>query len=184
MAAWEAAARVVDAQRGFDEGGYWERGDNPECERHVGRLLEAWRSHGGPVAFARHDSDDVASPSHPSNPGEGVEGGARRRAGPRGRQRVHSAFHGGPDLNAWLRDRGISGVAVRGAQTNVCCDTTARVAHDLGYDALLVVGAIHTFDLVAPNHQPYRTREITQITVLAQDGEFARVVYIDELVGR
>ena len=39
----------------------------------------------------------------------------------------------GPDLDAWLRSRGIDTVAIAGYMTQICCDTTARQAMHLGY---------------------------------------------------
>jgi 3-oxoacyl-[acyl-carrier protein] reductase len=64
---------------------------------------------------------------------------------------VHSSFHGDVDLDAWLRERGIGAIAVCGIQTNVCCETTARIGSDLGYDVWFVLDATHTFDLTAPD---------------------------------
>ena len=59
---------------------------------------------------------------------------------------VHSSFHADVDLDAWLRERQIGAIAVCGIQTNVCCETTARIGSDLGYDVWFVLDATHTFD--------------------------------------
>ena len=40
---------------------------------------------------------------------------------------VNSAFHGSPDLHAWLVAQGIERIVVCGITTNHCCETTARV---------------------------------------------------------
>ena len=64
---------------------------------------------------------------------------------------VHSAFHGDADLDGWLREREIPGLAICGIQTNVCCETTARLACDLGYDVSFVIDATHTFDAAGPD---------------------------------
>ena len=64
---------------------------------------------------------------------------------------VHSSFHGDVDLDVWLRERGIGAIAVCGIQTNFCCETTARIGSDLGYDVWFVLDATHTFDTAAPD---------------------------------
>ena len=43
----------------------------------------------------------------------------------------------------WLRDQGIGSIAICGIQTNVCCETTARMGSDLGYDVLFITDATY-----------------------------------------
>ena len=62
-------------------------------------------------------------------------------------KQVNSAFHGEPDLDAWLRGRGIRQLVLCGIQTNMCVETSARLAGNLGYDVVLPIDATHTFDL-------------------------------------
>jgi nicotinamidase-related amidase len=95
---------------------------------------------------------------------------------------VHSAFLGQPDLHAWLQEQGIGAVAICGVQTNMCCETTARMASDLGYEVMFVLDATHTFDIEAPNHQVYRAREIARYTGLNLGEGFAKVVQTRELL--
>jgi nicotinamidase-related amidase len=97
---------------------------------------------------------------------------------------VHSAFLGEPDLHAWLREREISGVAVCGIQTNMCCETTARQAGDLGYDMLFVLDATHTFDIVAPDGTVHVADAIAGYTALTLAADFGTVVSTSELIGR
>ena len=47
---------------------------------------------------------------------------------------VNSAFYGDPDLHAWLQEQGIRELVICGIQTNMCVETTARMAGNLGYD--------------------------------------------------
>ncbi|HHC08831.1 MAG TPA: cysteine hydrolase [Actinobacteria bacterium] len=182
---WDGATAlvVVDVQQGFDDTAYWGARNNPDCEANIARLLEAWRDYGWPVVYVRHDSRDPHSPLAPGRPGNAFKEVLAGEPDLLVTKDVHSAFHGTPDLDGWLRRMDVSGVAVCGIQTNVCCETTARVACDLGYDVLFVVDATHTFDIVASNHKVYRAREVARYSALTIDGEFGRVVYTDELVG-
>ncbi|HEX3319045.1 MAG TPA: isochorismatase family protein, partial [Solirubrobacteraceae bacterium] len=59
---------------------------------------------------------------------------------------VNSAFLGTPDLNAWLREQDIDEVVVCGITTNQCCETTARMAGNLGFRTLFALDATHAFD--------------------------------------
>jgi len=95
---------------------------------------------------------------------------------------VHSAFHGSPDLGAWLTEHGITGIAVCGIQTNMCCETTARVGSDLGFELVFVLDATHTFDIIGPNRHVYRAREISRYTALTLDADFGQVVSTSDLV--
>ncbi|MDQ6874231.1 MAG: isochorismatase family protein [Actinomycetota bacterium] len=66
-------------------------------------------------------------------------------------KQVHSAFYGEPDLHQWLQAQGLRSVAVSGITTDHCCETTTRMAGDLGYDTYLVLDATHTFDRRHPD---------------------------------
>ena len=59
---------------------------------------------------------------------------------------VNSSFHGEPSLDEWLDGQGIEQIYVCGITTNHCCETTARVGGNLGYDVRFVLDATHTFD--------------------------------------
>ncbi len=60
-----SALIVVDVQRAFDDAEFWGPRNNPDCERNVGLLIDAWRAGGDPVVFVRHDSAEPGSPLAP-----------------------------------------------------------------------------------------------------------------------
>jgi nicotinamidase-related amidase len=181
---WNGATAliVIDVQKGFDDAAQWGERNNPDCERNIGKLIAAWREHRWPVVFVRHDSTSVGSPLQPGTPGHAFKDVITGKPDLLVAKSVHSAFHGSPDLDAWLAEHGIAGIAVCGIQTNMCCETTARVGSDLGYDLLFVLDATHTFDLVGPNHMVYRAREIARYTALTLDAGFGKVVSTTDLV--
>jgi len=141
---------VVDVQTGFDEPGWGPR-NNPGCEANVAALISAWRHRQAPMVFVRHDSRIPGSPLAPSAPGNRFKHVVSGEPDLLVTKHVHSAFSGSPSLDAWLRSRALSDVAVCGITTNHCCDTTARTASDLGYQVLFVLDATHAFDQLGPD---------------------------------
>src|SRR5439155_16224833 len=91
-------------------------------------------------------------------------------------KKVHSSFHGDVELDVWLRERGIGAIAGWGIQTNFCCETTARIGSDLGYDVWFVLDATHTFDTAAPDGEVVPAAEMARMTGINLQGEFAEVV--------
>lgn len=140
---------IIDVQAGFDDPA-WGPTTNPGCEANVARLAAAWAAAGAPIVVVRHDSTSPASPLHPSSPGNAVKAEALV-AGPAAiiAKSVNSAFYGEPALEPWLRDRGIASVVLCGIQTNMCVETTARMAGNLGFDVTVALDATRTFDLEA-----------------------------------
>lgn len=173
---------VIDMQKGFDDGTYWGPRNNPDCEANVEQLITAWRDQDWPIVYVRHDSGTPGSPLAPSSKGNDFKEAIKGSPDLLVVKSVHSAFYGNPDLNAWLTEHGISGVAICGIQTNMCCETTARMASDLGYDVLFVEDATHTFDLVTETKKVYRAREIARYSMLTFAADFGRVVRTSDLV--
>jgi nicotinamidase-related amidase len=98
-------------------------------------------------------------------------------------KQVNSAFYGAPDLDAWLRQRGISSFALCGITTNHCVETTARMGGNLGYDVLFVLDACATFDREGPDGEVVTAEELTRATAASLHDEFATVVSTRDLVG-
>lgn len=176
-----SALLVIDVQRGFDEPG-WGRRDNPACDANVARLLEAWRSRAHPVVVVRHDSVEPDSPLQPGSPGNRLKDIVPDDPDLLVTKHVNSAFYGRPDLHAWLRGQGIRRLAICGITTNHCCETTARMAGNLGYAVDFVLDATHTFDRAGPDGRVVAAEEFARATAASLHGEFARVVATDELL--
>ncbi|MEV7974176.1 cysteine hydrolase family protein [Cellulomonas sp. NPDC089187] len=173
---------VVDVQRGFDDAGYWGPRDNPECEAHVAELLAFWRSRSWPVVFVRHDSTTPGSVLAPGAAGHAFKDVITGEPDLLVRKSVNSSFHGTPDLDAWLRGAGIDEVVICGITTNHCCETTARLAGNLGYETYFAIDATHTFDREGLEGTTIPAATLSAITAANLHGEFATVVGTRELI--
>lgn len=172
---------VIDVQRGFDDADFWGPRDNPDCESNIAALLALWRTSRWPVVFVRHDSGNPDSPLAAGQSGndfkEFVTGSPHLLVS----KTVNSAFHGTPDLDAWLRAEGIGQVVICGITTNHCCETTARIAGNLGYDTYFAIDATHTFDRPDLNGSTITAETLSTITAANLHQEFATVVMTREL---
>ncbi len=165
---------VVDVQQGFSDPS-WGRRDNPACEENIAALLASWRERGWPVVLVRHDSDEEGSPLAAGSPGNALQplvGDGDLTVA----KSVNSSFHGEPSLQAWLDGEGIERIYVCGITTNHCCETTARVGGNLGYDVYFVLDATHTFDREDPWGGVVPAEELARVTATNLHGEFATVV--------
>jgi nicotinamidase-related amidase len=172
---------VVDVQQGFGDP-VWGARNNPRCEDNIATLIGAWRSKGQPVVFVRHDSTEPGSPFTPGRAGNDFQEILSGEPDLLVVKSVNSSFHGEPDLAAWLRAEGIRRIAVCGIQTNMCCETTARVAANLGFEVDFVLDATHTYDLPAHGGGTISAEELSRVTASNLDPEFGRVVDTREAV--
>jgi nicotinamidase-related amidase len=174
---------VVDMQRAFDDEAFWGPRNNPDCERNVGALIEAWRAAGQPVVFVRHDSVED-SPLRPGEPGNVFKDVVDDEPDLLVSKHVNSAFHGEPDLAEWLRANDVEAFTVCGIQTNMCCETTARVGANLGFEMRFVLDATHTFDLPDRDGGTISADELRRVTAANLDPEFGEVLSTEDTVAR
>jgi nicotinamidase-related amidase len=171
----DPALVIVDVQQAFEDPA-WGRRNNPGCERNIAALLEHWRERGRPVVFVRHDSVEPDSPLRPERPGNAFKDVISGEPDVLVTKSVNSSFHGEPDLQAWLDGEGIGTIYVCGITTNHCCETTARVGGNLGYDVRFVLDATHTFDRPDPQGEIVPADELARATATNLHGEFATVI--------
>jgi nicotinamidase-related amidase len=173
----DTALILIDVQRGFDNPEVWGPRNNPGAEANMKALLDAWQARRLPVVLVHHDSTKPDSPLRPGQPGNDFKpelDGARPDLvfG----KKVNSAFIGDIDLDAWLKRRGITSIVLGGIQTNFCCETTARMGGNLGYDVTFALDATYTFDLEGPDGTVLTADELSRATATnLHGGGFATV---------
>lgn len=177
-----SALLVVDIQDSFKAtASRWEQRSNPKFEENVDRLIQAWRGAGLPVIFILHtDPDpgfDTASPFFKlmdflkPEPGEPVI-----------LKNTRNAFTS-TNLQEMLREKGVERLVVTGISTEQCCETTTRVAADLGFDVDFVTEATRTFPITdAVTGEVLSTDEIIRRTEMVLRGRFARIATVAGLV--
>lgn len=173
---------VVDVQSGFDDP-RWGTRNNPQCEDNIASLIDHWRQIGEPLVYVRHDSTTEGSPLRPGEPGNALREFVDGQPDLLVTKSVNSAFYGEPDLDAWLRSEGVDSVVICGVQTNYCCETTARMAGNLGYETVFVLDATHTFDQTDLDGVVIPADQLARVTAANLQGEFAQVVSTADLVG-
>ena len=173
---------VVDAQQGFDDPSWGVR-NNPACDDNIAALVDDWSSHDRPLVYVRHDGTEEDSPLAPGTPGNELRD-YLSRAEPHllVSKQVNSAFHGSPDLHAWLLGQQAAGIVVCGITTNHCCETTVRVGANLGHDVLFPIDATFCHDRRHPDGTTLGADELTRATAASLHDEFANVTTTEEIL--
>ena len=174
---------VIDVQKGFAEHNVRGERNNPDCEANVARLIEAWRESNLPVVFVKHNSKSETSVLRPNQPGNDFKDVITGEPDLLVTKSVNSAFYGTPDLYQWLKANDIDSVAICGIQTNMCCETTARMAGNLGLDTWFVLDATHTFAKEF-NGKKISAEELAQTTAVNLSGEFAEILSTEVAISR
>jgi nicotinamidase-related amidase len=139
-----SALIVLDVQESFRQQPIWAASSNPGIADQVNRLVTAARNRGDLVVWVLHADAGTGTVFDPEN------GYVRLMAGlvpghgePVLTKTSHNAFTT-TNLQQLLTIRGIGHVIVCGIRTEQCCETTARVASDLGYAVTFVTEATAT----------------------------------------
>lgn len=183
--ATSAALVVVDVQQGFADAAFWGPRDNPDAEQNIADLVAAWEASGRPVVLVRHTSV-AGRPLAADAPGHAFQPVvADVEPALLVDKTVNSAYYGTPDLHAWLTAAGIEQLVLCGIQTNMCVETTARMAGNLGYRVVLPIDATHTFDLAGPDGTVVPAADLARATAAnLHGGGFATVTSTAEVLAR
>src|SRR5580700_3597885 len=138
------ALLVIDVQESFRQGPLWPAISNPGIAGDVARLVDGARANGDLVVWVLHSEPGSGTTFDPASGHVRYLGPLEPRAGePQLTKTSHNAFTT-TNLQQLLTQRGITEVVVCGIRTEQCCETTARVASDLGYRVTFVTEATAT----------------------------------------
>lgn len=186
---------VIDVQKSFEQRPNWAAVSNPAIVKQVTRLVDAARAAGDLVVWVLHAEPGTGNVFDPvSGHVELMYGVSPSEADLTVTKTSINAFTT-TNLQQSLVTRGIREVVICGIQTEQCCETTARLASDLGFDVTFVTDATATFPIVhrdAPADRPLdeiladpttlQVDEIIARTEYALARRFATIATVDELV--
>ncbi len=184
----ESALLIIDAQKGVNVCSHWGGDDghrnNPEAESRISELLNGWRRNGLPIYFTQHDSREQASPLKLSLPTGEPFDGLEPEPGERVITKdVNSGFVG-TDLELLLRRDGVKRLVVAGYFTNMCVETTVRMAGNMGFDTYLAHDACAASNRQAFNGgSGFDAETVHQMSVANLHGEFCTAVEAATLIG-
>jgi nicotinamidase-related amidase len=177
----QSALLVIDAQDSFKVGPRWGRRSNPTFEKNVSTLVEAYRTARLPVVFFLHtDKDDGFARESPSF--KLMDFLKPRAEEPVMVKNTRNCFTS-TTLQPYLIEKGVRRLTISGIQMEQCCETTARIAADLGYAVDFVTEATMTFPI--PNWdkpgEELGVDAIRERTEYALRRRFARITTVNQL---
>ncbi|WP_300455903.1 isochorismatase family protein [Accumulibacter sp.] len=173
-----AALLVIDVQESFRHMPFWSEADLPAFREALLRLDAGCRQRGVPVVQVFHvgQAGPFAETSGHVRALDWLPGGPAATF----IKHTHNAFSD-TGLDLWLRRSGIGRLIITGIRTEQCCETTARVGSDIGYQVDFVSEATLTFAMTHPvSGRSYSPAEIKEYTELVLAGRFARIVGVDD----
>jgi nicotinamidase-related amidase len=187
---------VIDVQESFRVRPNWQLVNHPDIADRVQRLVRAARERDDLVVWVLHTEPGTGNAFDPA---EGqvrlIDGLEPLPAEPVLTKTSHNAFTT-TNLQQLLTQHGIREIVVCGIRTEQCCETTARVGSDLGYDVVFVTEATATMALahwsirdtatveeILADPRTLTAEQVTERTEYALAGRFATVRTLDELTG-
>jgi nicotinamidase-related amidase len=187
---------VIDVQESFRVRPNWQLVNHPDIADRVHRLVRAARERDDLVVWVMHTEPGTGNAFDPA---EGqvrlIEGLEPLPSEPVLTKTSHNAFTT-TNLQQLLTQHGIREIVVCGIRTEQCCETTARVGSDLGYDVVFVTEATATMALahwsirdeatveeVLADPRTLTAEQVAERTEYALAGRFATVRTLDELTG-
>ena len=191
-----SALVVIDVQESFRRRPNWSVVSNPDIVTAVNDLVAAARAAGDLVVWVLHAEPGTGDVFDPATGHVRLMDGLTPATGEPVLTKTSRNAFTTTNLGQILTERGIRDLTVCGIQTEQCCETTARLAADLGYDVTFVIDATATFPIahrdapagrdVAELLADPRTLGVDDIiarTEYALAGRFATIRTVAELTG-
>jgi nicotinamidase-related amidase len=187
---------VIDVQESFRVRPNWQLVNHPDIAERVDRLVRAARDKGDLVVWVLHTEPGTGGAFDPANGHVQLIDGLEPVPGePILTKTSHNAFTT-TNLQQLLTQHGVGEIVVSGIRTEQCCETTARVASDLGYDVVFVTEATATMALAhwsirdeatveetLADPRTLTAEQVVERTEYALAGRFATIRTIDDLTG-
>lgn len=188
------ALLVIDVQESFRQRPMWSLVSNPAVIGNVRCLVEAARARGDLVVWVLHAEPGTGTVFDPALGHVHVMAELSPDAGEPVVTKTSINAFTTTNLQQILTTRGIRELVVCGIRTEMCCETTTRVAADLGYDVTFVTDATATFPIEHRGAPPGRTpaeiaadpltlpaEDVVTRTEYAISGSFATIRTVAEL---
>jgi nicotinamidase-related amidase len=164
---------VIDVQQSFLQRPFWVEDDVPAFQQNISQLIETCVAKNVPIVHIFHVSGGLFA----------LESGLVTLLDWMPPQHdvvfhkhVHNAFSD-TGLDYWLRQRKISKLLITGIRTEQCCETTARVGSDIGYEIDFISDATLTFAMTHPSTgRTLSAADIKERTEVVLAGRFANIV--------
>jgi len=139
---------IVDMQNDYFGGGAMELANIDPAAANCGKLLQSFRDARQPVFHIQHISTRPGSGFFvPGTPGCDIHQSLQPLVGEALVVKHYPSAFRGTDLGRLLQMSGIKKLAICGAMSHMCIDTTVRAAFDFGYQCELIADACATRDL-------------------------------------
>jgi nicotinamidase-related amidase len=178
----QSALIVIDVQDSFKQGARWQKRSNPSFEANLTKLIDGYRKASLPVVFILHTDPDPAF-REDSPHFKLMSFLTRRPEEPLFVKSTRNAFTS-TALQPHLLSKGVRRIVITGIQTEQCCETTARLGKDLGFEVDFVTEATLTFPIPDPSRPGVElsTDAIRERTEYVLRGRFARIAAADEVL--
>jgi nicotinamidase-related amidase len=172
---------LIDMQRAMESSALPKR-NNPNAEKMICKLLEAWRNRGRLIVHVRHISRDPESLFWPGQVGVEFQVDLSPLSSEHVVEKnVPDAF-ANTGLERWLHARGVESVVVVGVSTNNSVEATARSAGNLGFKTYVVADATFTFAKVDYSGVLRSAEDVHAMSLANLEGEYANIVNTSELL--
>ena len=176
---------VLDVQESFRHTPYWAELSNPDIVADVMTLVTAARAGGKQVIWVWHESPESGTVFDPIRglitPLVGLDIGQTEAQITKTSRNAFTTTN----LGQLLTRAGIRHVVIAGIQTEQCCETTARLAADLGCQVTFVTDATATFPIRRPDTgELLDAGSVITRTEYALAGRFATIATVDQAVAQ